>query len=410
MLARQVLRAQDIRSHDETMSLRLVHVVGARPQFVKYHGLETALANIKGVDSRLVHTGQHYDYGMSKVFFDQLGLKTPDHHLEVGSGTPGQQTGLALERVEAALQSERPDAVVVYGDTNSTLAGALAAAKLHIPVAHVEAGLRSKNKRMPEEVNRILTDHVSTLLFCPSAAAAANLAREGFPTTNRGRPSIDIPRVVISGDIMYDVLLRSLRFAEPQSSVLETLNLARRGYEVLTLHRAESTDQAADLARLIRFVNAATTDTPTVVFPIHPRTRKAYANASERFSDRVQIIEPLSYFDFLVLLKNASRLLTDSGGLQKEAYWLRVPCITLREETEWNETVSSGWNTLYRNFSPTHNEAKTVDTNAYGDGKAADRIAAELVAAFERVGEAHGEQEPDRRDGRADTTTTAGPR
>lgn len=364
-------------------ALKFVHVVGARPQFVKYHGLDLVLSKLPGVETQLIHTGQHYDYLMSKVFFDQLGLKQPDHHLGIGSGLPGQQTATALERIEAVLNADRPAAVIAYGDTNSTLAGAMAASKLHIPVAHVEAGLRSGNKQMPEEINRILTDHVSTLLFCPSETAAANLAREGFPPTlQQQRPTIDSPRVVISGDIMYDVLLNSMKLAETDSTVMNRLNVSPGEYDVLTLHRAESTDQARDMDRLIDFVNRATVDAPTVIFPIHPRTRKAYQQATHRFSDRVQIVDPLSYFDFMVLLKNASRLFTDSGGLQKEAYWLRVPCITLRHETEWLETVASGWNTLYADYSETNRPSRTTETAAYGDGNAGERIARELVEAF----------------------------
>jgi UDP-N-acetylglucosamine 2-epimerase len=277
--------------------------------------------------------------------------------------------------VEEVLIKEKPDIVVVYGDTNSTLGGALAAAKLHIPIAHVEAGLRSFNKRMPEEVNRILTDHVSRYLFCPSETAVENLRREGF--TNTSPRTADTSRVLMVGDVMYDMVLLALDLAKDKSDVLNRLHLEPKGYDLLTLHRAENTDDPRRLEEIITFINEVTVQAP-VIFPMHPRLAKAYAAVPRKFAANVRVIDPLGYFDLLTAMKNACRLLTDSGGMQKEAYWLQVPCITLRDETEWVETIQSGWNILWRNFQGAHSPLDFP--HAYGDGNAAEMIIQTILA------------------------------
>jgi UDP-N-acetylglucosamine 2-epimerase len=283
-------------------------------------------------DEILVHTGQHYDYGMSDVFFAEMEMRPPDFHLAAGGGTHGEQTGKMLIEIEKVLHSVKPDYMLVYGDTNSTLAGALAAAKAQVPLAHVEAGLRSYNRTMPEEINRVVTDHVSSLLFCPTDAAVENLAKEGI---TRG-----VHRV---GDVMYDALLHNLALARRQSNILERLNLETRSYALATVHRAANTD---DPTRMVAILQALGKLSARVVFPVHPRTRKMIREHSLSVSENVVLIEPLGPFDILILQENADCILTDSGGMQKEAYLLGVRCITLREETEWVETVQAGWNIL----------------------------------------------------------------
>ncbi|MFC1538112.1 UDP-N-acetyl glucosamine 2-epimerase [Candidatus Latescibacterota bacterium] len=377
--------------------MKIVNIVGARPQFIKYVPVLDAIeryANQTGspVDDILIHTGQHYDYNMSKIFFDGFGIKEPDYHLEVGSGDHGKQTGEILRKTEEVLLKEKPDVVVLYGDTNTTLGGALAASKLHILVAHVESGLRSFNKYMPEEINRIVTDQVSTFLFCPCKNAVKQLEKEGFSggfengdlvsekkLTDRnawGKYHKNNPLVVNVGDVMYDVLLKALQVAEKESDIFNAMDLSGREYGVLTLHRAENTNNPETFNKIVSFVNDIAED-KKIFFPMHPRTKKIYSELSVDFSDNIHIIEPLSYFDLIVLLKNSSLLLTDSGGMQKEAYWLKVPCITLREETEWIETLESGWNILFGKYSGTHN-VKDAGGLLYGDGHAAEKIIAIL--------------------------------
>ncbi len=367
--------------------MKVVSIVGARPQFVKYYPVSEAMDAVGGdaLENVLVHTGQHYDYLMSKVFFDEFGIKEPDYHLDVGSGSHAYQTGETLKRVEDVLRAEKPDVVVVFGDTNSTLAGALAAAKLHLPVAHIEAGLRSFNKRMPEETNRVLTDHVSDYLFCPSETAVRNLGREGFQHVVddgrlvasdyniSGQAGPDGRLVVNAGDVMHDVLLRSLEKADSKSGILDRLEVRPKEYAMLTLHRAENTDDILRFEEVAGFVNRLSGSWDAVLFPMHPRTRNICEKASVRFSSNVHIIEPVGYFELLALLKESGTLMTDSGGMQKEAFWLRVPCITLRDETEWVETVELGWNVLYKDFAgiPQKTDPSPMP---YGDGHASERI------------------------------------
>lgn len=340
--------------------MKIASIVGARPQFIKAAALSRALR--KRHEEILIHTGQHYDYTMSGVFFDGLDIPTPDVNLGIGSGLHGVMTGAMLAAIEEVLVSKWPDRVLVYGDTNSTLAGALAASKLHLPVVHVEAGLRSFNRRMPEEINRVVADHLSDLLFCPSDTAITNLAAEGI---TRG--------VHLVGDVMLDVLNWANERASARSpEVLNRLELKERKYLLATVHRSENTDSPERLAGIIDALNALN---EPVVFPVHPRTRKVINHGGEgRLRSHIRLIEPVGYFEMVTLSRSARLILTDSGGLQKEAYWLGVPCITLREETEWVETVSTGWNTLagsdsgkivkaVRSLAP-----PTSRVSLYGDG------------------------------------------
>jgi UDP-GlcNAc3NAcA epimerase len=311
--------------------VKIVSIVGARPQFIKAAAVSREL-RAEHVEI-LVHTGQHYDYEMSGAFFDGLEIPRPEVNLGVGSGSHGTQTGAMLKGVEDVLVREHPDWLLIYGDTNSTLAGALAAAKLSIPVAHVEAGLRSFNRRMPEEINRVVADHLSDVLFCPSNTAASNLASEGI-TTN----------VHVVGDVMLDVLHWARQRVDGiEPAVFDRLGLTRGAYLLATVHRSENTDDRSRLAHLVHALNSLD---ERIVFPLHPRTRKAIADALCRVGPHVHLIDPVGYLEMVALTGSARLVLTDSGGLQKEAYWLGVPCVTLREETEWVETVAAGWNTL----------------------------------------------------------------
>lgn len=391
--------------------MKITNIIGARPQFIKYSPISKAIEEFnklidssvpfklnipQRIDDILIHTGQHYDYAMSEIFFNELSIKEPNYHLGVGSASHGAQTGTILQKVEEVLLEEKPDVVLVYGDTNSTLGGALAAVKLRIPVVHVEAGLRSFNKHMPEEINRVLTDHSSSILLCPTETAIKNLQIEGFCNViNNGKlidNSFDIspltsrisnfisyvsyPLIINVGDVMFDVMLHALKIAEKKSQILEKLNLKKKEYYLLTLHRAENTDNASKLNEIIDFVNNMSVG-KRVIFPMHPRTKKVYSNSDRNFSHNIEIIEPLGYFDILAVLKNCELLMTDSGGMQKEAYWLKIPCITLRNETEWVETVESGWNVLYKDYKA--NYSPKDNGNCYGDGNSADKIINVLV-------------------------------
>ncbi len=310
--------------------LRVVSIVGARPQFVKAAVFSRAL-RVRHQET-IVHTGQHYDAALSSVFFDEMGIPAPDVQLTSGSGTHAQQTAAMLVGIERVLMETRPDWVLTFGDTNSTLAGALAAAKLHMRVAHVEAGLRSFNRDMPEEINRVLVDQLSAALFCPSATAVENLANEGI---REG--------VHLVGDVMAEALARGIEVARARSSILDTLKLSATGYLLATVHRAENTNNRQRLGSILRAFDAAA---ETVVFPVHPRTRGVLDEMAYRPPPHVLLTQPVGYIDMIRLLTGARLVLTDSGGVQKEAYWARVPCVTMRDETEWVETVDSGWNVL----------------------------------------------------------------
>lgn len=350
--------------------MRIITIVGARPQFIKAAPVSRALR--VSHEEILVHTGQHYDHDMSGTFFEELGIPAPDHFLSVGSGTHGAQTGRMLERIEDVLVSERPDAVLVYGDTNSTLAGALAAAKLHIPIVHVEAGLRSFDMRMPEEVNRVLTDRMSTLLLCPGDVAVDQLRNEGMTDG-----------VHVVGDVMLDALLDAQARCE-SAALLERLGVDRFGYALATIHRAENTDRVDRLREILAAFQEIGTP---IVLPVHPRTRAVLASSGLQLPINVMTVNPLSYLDMVGALSNARFVLTDSGGLQKEAYWLAVPCLTMRESTEWVETVHAGWNRLVgadrrRIVSAAQRVVKpTLQAALYGEPGAARRV----VAAIETL-------------------------
>lgn len=384
--------------------MKLITIVGARPQFIKAAAVSRAIQAFnkkrKRIREILVHTGQHYDYMMDKVFFEELELPKSDYHLGVGSGSHARQTGIMLEKIEAVLQKEKPEVVMVYGDTNSTLSGALVAAKLNIPVAHVEAGLRSYNRTMPEEINRLLTDHLSTFLFCPTDQAVRNLLKEGI----KNREGRIVKNV---GDVMYDSILYYSKIAEKKSAILHGLNLVNPQsvppgrdnpqYYLATLHRAENTDDPKKLNSILKALNEIGRNT-SVVLPLHPRTKKMM-KVHHLFSFKnIKFIEPVSYLDMLKLEKNAKAILTDSGGIQKEAYWLKTPCFTLREETEWVETVKSGWNVLVGTRMKrivkevSHQEGRRSKTRLFerypkekeifGDGKASQKIVQFLVKYF----------------------------
>lgn len=352
---------------------KILTVIGARPQFVKAAAVSVCMKNHEYLKEILVHTGQHYDEGMSQIFFNELSIPKPDYNLNIGSGSHGVQTGKMLEEIEKVLLKDKPDMVLVYGDTNSTLAGALSAAKLHIPVAHVEAGLRSFNKKMPEEINRVLTDHVAEILFIPNDVARKNLINEGIPEN----------KIVQSGDVMYDIALRFGEIAEKKSTILEDLKLGDVPYVLVTIHRAENTDDVNNIKMIVDGISRVSKDIK-VVFPIHPRTKKTLENIGnlEQFSKDVLIINPVGYLDMLILEKNASSIVTDSGGVQKEAFFYKVPCITLREETEWTELVDLGWNRIVKPdnsdniYSGIKNAIGKEGKNGqpYGDGKASEII------------------------------------
>ena len=350
--------------------MRVLTVVGARPQFVKAAPVSRVLR--REHEEYLLHTGQHYDDQMSDLFFRQLAIPVPDRNLEVGSGTHGAQTGAMLPGIESVAMELQPDWLLVYGDTNSTLAGALVGAKLHVPVAHVEAGLRSFDRRMPEEINRVVADHVGTLLMCPTRTAVDNLAREGL-----------VEGVVLTGDVMLDAFRQHLDVARRKSAVLDELGLEKGGFHLMTAHRAENVDDRDRLAAIVRGVSESGL---RVVFPVHPRTKAALAAARIEPGPGVRVVDAVGYLEMLVLEANAQAIVTDSGGVQKEAFFAGVPCITLRDATEWPETVDAGWNVLVgadpsriaaamRDFRP-HGDRPEV----FGDGHAAEKVVAAMAA------------------------------
>lgn len=356
------------------MSVKVVTVIGARPQFIKAAAVSRAIRTdpARRLREVIVHTGQHFDDNMSKVFFDELEIPTPDYDLEISGGGHGEMTGRMLERIEKALIDEAPDWVLVYGDTNSTLAGALAAVKLHIPVAHVEAGLRSFNRRMPEEINRIVADRVSTLLFCPTATAVAHLRTEGI-----------VDGVHRCGDVMFDVSLFYRERSRERSRILDALALAGKRFALATCHRAENTDEPRRLREILSALQQLSNQLP-VVFPMHPRTRQQVeASGLGSLLTGVRVVEPQPFLDMIALEQEAALILTDSGGVQKEAFFFRVPCVTMREETEWVETVAAGVNALAGADRSRIADAARRFTAAppswpaaapYGDGSAAIKI------------------------------------
>lgn len=357
---------------------KIFTVVGARPQFIKASMVSKAIAETQGITEVLVHTGQHYDSNMSDVFFDELDIPRPNHHLGVGGGSHGQNTGRMLEKLEALMVIEKPDVVLVYGDTNSTLAGALAAVKINIPVAHVESGLRSFNMSMPEEVNRILTDRISRWLFTPTKSADENLLREGFSED----------KIIRVGDVMYDVAKYYGNKIENETNLYLSNEIKKNKYILVTIHRAENTD---DPIRLLAIVETLIKigETTQVVWPLHPRTRASLSdmNKLELLISKINIINPVGYLEMVKLEKNASLIVTDSGGVQKEAFFYSIPCVTLRNETEWLELIESGWNRL---VSPNNTKAmkqkilemmgsRGREIEPYGNGDSATKIVNSIV-------------------------------
>ena len=341
---------------------KILTVVGARPQFIKAAPVSQAIAARREFDELMVHTGQHFDHGMSEIFFEELGIRSPAYVLGIHGGGHSAMTGRMMIALEDVISAEKPDAVLIYGDTNSTLAGALVAAKLCLPIAHVEAGLRSF-RPMPEETNRILADRVSRWLFCPTSTAVENLQREGITS---GVHQI--------GDVMYDATLMMRDRAREKSTLLTRLGVTRGEFQLATLHRAENTDNRDALARALNYLGEAAKQSP-VVLPLHPRTREAADRFALDFGP-IKLSKPVGYLDMMALLDGCTRVLTDSGGLQKEAYFFRKPCITLRDATEWVETVEAGWNRLWidGDYAPRR------EIGAYGDGNAAQKIVAVLAA------------------------------
>lgn len=361
--------------------MKILTVIGARPQFIKAAAVSRQFTERDEVTEVIVHTGQHYDANMSDVFFQELGIPEPDYHLGVGSGEHGAQTGRMLEQIEGVIRHERPEIVLVYGDTNSTLAGALAAVKLHVPIAHVEAGLRSFNCRMPEEINRVLTDHMAHWCFAPTTTAVKNLKREGIADE----------RISLVGDVMYDVTLMVRDRVESP----DRWGLVTGQYILATIHRAENTDDPSRLAAIFDGIRDVSRTIP-VVMPLHPRTKAALGHIDCPGSSNLKIIDPVGYLDMACLEKNARLVVTDSGGVQKEAFFHGVPCVTLRDETEWVELVEIGWNEIVPPtsaiavragiLSALEREAKPAPpTKLYGGGKAAQRICDSLVGLPSRL-------------------------
>ncbi len=359
---------------------KVLTVVGARPQFIKAGVVSRVIRESFSdrINEALIHTGQHYDENMSDIFFKQLDLPQPKVNLEIGSGNHGEQTGKMLSMLEKVFIQENPDMVVVYGDTNSTLAGALAAVKIHLPVAHVEAGLRSWNRKMPEEINRVMVDHISSLLFCPSDVSINNLKQEGI-----------VKGVVKTGDVMHDSALYCAEKAEQKTenfyNLCKEFNVSSGNYFLATVHRAENTDQIENLKQIVSSFQKLS---KKVVWPVHPRTKKMLEENKIVCGNNVALTAPFSYLDMILFLKNAAMVLTDSGGVQKEAMFFETPCVTLRSETEWLETLDSGWNLLSgidseQILATVENHSKTPKKNAkqiYGTGKSANKLISAILS------------------------------
>lgn len=382
--------------------IKLINVVGARPQFIKASAISRAIKTVfpGRFAEIIVHTGQHYDKEMSDVFFDELEIHKPHYNLGVGSSTHGRQTSMMITGIEEVIIKEKPDCVLLYGDTNSTLAGAIAASKMHFPVIHVEAGLRSFNKKMPEEINRIVSDHSSTLLFAPTNAAFKNLMREGFRPENSPPYTIDNPKIYLTGDIMYDNALFYAGLAErKKASFLESLGVNRNGFVLVTIHREINTDDTSRLEILMRtLITLAGENSVTFVMPLHPRTVMSlktklptlYTDLNN--SHHIKIIPPVSYLEMILLEKTSRMILTDSGGVQKESHFFRKPCLVLRAETEWVELIKNGTAELVDadpvkirdGFMKYINDGSGLEYPAfYGDGKTAEFILNEIIMMFE---------------------------
>jgi UDP-GlcNAc3NAcA epimerase len=377
---------------------KILTVIGARPQIIKAAALSRAISEkfTSQLTEVLVHTGQHYDENMSAVFFDELGIPKPDYNLAVGSGSHGHMTAAMLSGLETILEKENPEAVVIYGDTNSTIAAALAAAKIHIPVVHIEAGLRSFNKAMPEEINRIAADHMSTLLFVPTQAGMSNLEKEGFKLAHQPKATIDAPNVYHCGDVMYDNSLYFAQLSDQKSRIIDTLQLQNTDFVLCTIHRNNNTDNPDALASIFTALISLVEQTNMrVILPLHPRTRhKIHTLLNHHFQEklqaetRIQLIDPAGFLDMIALEKNARLIVTDSGGVQKEAYFFAKPCVILREQTEWVEVVEAGAALLTGSDSTQILAAaqqllqKTIqtDTSIFGDGQAAAFICQKIIS------------------------------
>ena len=361
--------------------MKIASVVGARPEFIQCAPISRALREMGKHREILIHTGQHYDYLMSQAFFDELGIPEPDYNLEVGSASHGKQTAEMLSRMEDVFLGERPDIVVVRGDTNSTVAGALAACKLQIPSVHVEAGERSYDRREPEEINRLIADHIADLHLCATQSSASRLAAEGITSS-----------VHWVGDVMFDALLHNRSIAARKSKILKQLSVAPQEYVLVTVHRASNTDDPKRLEQIVSALNAAS---EPIVFPVHPRTRKVLDGLGSSFAKHIRLLEPVGYFDMLMLEEHARLIATDSGGVQREAYMFGVPCLTLRDNTEWTDTVTSGWNKLvgadaerirkaWSSFTPPAEQPPI-----FGNGQAGRRIAEILASGAASFGNPH---------------------
>lgn len=380
------------------MRKKIITIIGARPQIIKSSAMSRAISThfSESLEEIIVHTGQHYDAGMSEVFFNEMNIPKPHHNLHVGSGSHGAQTAKMIEGLELIFQQEKPDAVLVYGDTNSTIAGALAAAKIHIPVAHIEAGLRSFNKSMPEEINRITCDHMSSLLFTPTATGLNNLQREGFSLETETKATIDSPNVYHCGDIMYDNSMYFSSISDKQSTILKENGLTANHYILSTIHRDSNTDVAENLHQILEaLLEISENENVKIVIPMHPRTVNKMAELlSPEFvlnleqSENILILPPAGFLDIIALEKNAQMIITDSGGLQKEAFFFQKPCIILRPQTEWIEIVENGNAILVDSdkarileaFEYFSNSSDHTYPNFYGDGKAAEFICQKLIS------------------------------
>ena len=397
--------------------LKIATIIGARPQFIKAAAVSRAIAQKNktlGEQDRIkeiiIHTGQHYDENMSAIFFDELHIPRPDFNLNIGSGSHGSQTGQMLAGIETILVDEKPDIVLTYGDTNSTMAGAVAAVKLHIPAVHVEAGLRSFNRRMPEEINRIVTDEISSMLFCPTQTAVDNLKAEGISFKDQGIEKIEINTqyAYLSGDVMYDSILYNSKLAREKSSMLTKFGLVPGKYILATIHRAENTDDPKKLKAIFSTFNKIAEEGQKIILPLHPRTSKYLSELNKKSQSfylhpNLTLIDPVGYLDMINLEQNARAIFTDSGGVQKEAYLMGIPCVTLRPETEWVETVTAGWNILCGSdpvkiedawttlkkfngskapFSEKKRDHLKESASHYGDGHASEKIIDMICRGF----------------------------
>ena len=379
--------------------MKIVTIIGARPQIIKAAALSRAIKNhyADRVTEIIVHTGQHYDENMSQVFFDELGIPKPDFNLHVGSASHGTQTARMIEGIEHILMDEKPDGIVLYGDTNSTLAGAVAASKIHVPIVHIEAGLRSFNKHMPEEINRIVCDHCSTLLFTPTPTGLQNLVNEGFRTDNPGPYDIDNPKVIHCGDIMYDNSLHFADVADQKVTLLRRLGLTGKPYVLCTVHRDNNTDHADRLNNIIDALMELSETLP-VVLPLHPRTKKMIhelldSKKNKRFlsNPNIHITEPVSFLEMIQLEQHANLVMTDSGGVQKESYFFKKPCLIMRPETEWVEIVNANAavlvdadkDKLVEAFQQYMKQPPVDYPEIFGNGHAAEFILEQILEAFQ---------------------------